>query len=129
MWKGNRFYYSSNILRVISQNYLELYDGLSFRENNLLTNPNELAEYKADFDNSLRSLGRGNWSGQVDREFKQYTNYNKLQRIVIADIMSIPDEELTRMRFNDIMGIREYAYYRMKKFLNGGDANVKEAKY
>lgn len=122
MWVNDKFRYSKKILRTIAENYVSLYDGLSFRENSLLTHPLEIAEYKADFDNALSRIGRGQWSGQPSNEFKEYTGYGRLQRIVIADIMGVTDTELARLKFDDIIGLKGIAYSKMCERLNRGIA-------
>lgn len=117
-WSGPDFHYSIKVLKTIAENYIELYEeGLSFREGDVITNSFSIAEYHADFDQALSSLGK-KWELK-GLSFKDYRHYNKFQRIVVADILGVSDEELKRLRFRDIIELRKIAYGRMKLFLNG----------
>ena len=116
--RGDEFFYSRHILKTVAENYTQLYDGLSFKEGHITTDPWSLAEYKADFDMALRGIGRGNWVGEIIEEFKYYRNFGRLQRIIIADILGVGDSELVRVHFWDIPRLRGYAYYLMCKSLN-----------
>ena len=118
MWQGDTFVYTKKILRVIADNYCSIYEGLPSGEGSI-TNPYAIAEYKSDFDRALNSIGRGHWDGEL-REYKYYKGFGKLQIMVIADILGVPDSEL--WRYDDIPRWRGYAYYRMASFLNGGDS-------
>ena len=56
--------YTGGVLRAIARYYSRLYqDGLSFRESNLVTDPQAIAEYVADFDMALNGIGGGVWHG------------------------------------------------------------------
>ncbi len=114
------FYYTRVILETIAEDYRRLYEGLSFRDD-LIINPWSLAEYKADFDMALRGIGKGKWNGNLLDEFKYYRNYSKRQRVIIAAMFGIQDTELTRLHFRDIPRLRNYAYFLMKMYLNGGN--------
>ncbi len=117
MWNGDRFYYSVKILKAIAGSYSILYDGLSFRETSEIVNPISLAEYKADFDTALRGIGRGKWEGDIKGDFGDYKGFGKLQRVIIANILGIPDKGLTG--FYDIPKLRSIGYHLMKAYLNG----------
>ena len=117
MWINDQFYYSQRLLRAIAENYSSLYEGLPTRHGELV-NPWALAEFKADFDLALQSLGRGNWMGDIDRTFKDYNNFGQLQRIIIADIMGIETNTLEGQGFYNIPKFKAYAYRLMVKYLN-----------
>ncbi len=112
-WVGNKFRYSPTKLRKFAGGYKEIDYDLRFNR------WGELAEVKADFDNALDGIGRGRWTGPL-RKFKFYRNFGDYQRIVIADILGKTDAELTKMRFDDIIGLRKAAYRMMCQFLNKG---------
>lgn len=124
-WKEGQYYYSIKGLRAIASGYRNIYEGLSFREGALITNPWLLVEFKVDFDRALGEIGKGDWDGKI-MEFKYYRNFGKFQRIVIADILEIDDGELTRLGFYDINRLKGYSYYLMANYLNGG-INVTES--
>ena len=105
---------------MIAENYTNLYDGLPLSLRSEVTNLWALAEFKADFDMALKSIGKGEWAGKIDK-FKDYKYYGRLQQIVIADILGIDDYELEGMGFYDIPRLRGYAYYLMCKSLNEED--------
>lgn len=118
-WKDDTFYYSVKVLKTIAENYTSLYEGLEFRSGQLIVNPWALAEYKADFDMAMQSIGHGKWTGNLDtHKFKDYHYYSRLQQIVIADIFGIKDWELESLGFYSIPSLRGYAYYLMVKHLN-----------
>ena len=122
MWNNDTgiYRYSSHVLKTIAECYQVLYvDGLTFRPEHTMTNPLGLAEFRADFDTALSGIGRTQWRGVSSPEFKHYRNYGRYQRIVIADILGITDEELVRLRYQDIPRLRGIAYYLMAKWLNG----------
>ena len=124
MWDNDTgiYYYSSRVLKTIAECYQLLYDdGLSFRPGSTLTDPQAIAEYRADFDVALDHIGVGDWYGVFSPDFKHYRNYGRFQRIVIADILGITDEELTRLHYENIPRLRGYAYHLMVKYLNGED--------
>lgn len=86
-----------------------------------ITDLYSIAEYKADFDISLDSIGRGKWTGDIeDREFKDFRGFGRLQRLVIADILNVSDNELEAGGFRDVKRLRGYGYYLMRKRLNEG---------
>ena len=116
-WRGNQFFYSKRLLKTIAENYCSIYEGLPLSSGEEVTNPWLIAEYKADFERALQSIGRGKWDGNLT-EFKHYRNYGRLQRIIIADILGIGDNEL--IEFSQIPRLRGYAYYLMTKCLNDG---------
>ena len=112
-WIDDQFFYSKRLLRRIAENY-PLSDGLPMFGGQI-TNPWAIAEYKADFDIALNSLGKGKWEGAI-RDFKYYRNFGRLQRIVIAEVIGMEDDEL--VGFYDVPRLRSYAYYLMTKRLN-----------
>ena len=118
-WRGDQFFYGKGLLKTIAENYIELYEGLPTLNSEIM-NPFELAEYKADFDMALSSLGYKKWELN-SLEFKHCHGFGKLQRIVIADILRVKDAELLRCGFYDLSELRNMAYARMKRFLNGGE--------
>ena len=119
-WRGDKFYYSIKMLKTIAENYTSLYEGLEFRSGQLETNPWALAEYKADFDIALQSIGKGRWTGSISK-FRDYRYYGRLQQIVIADILGRQDFELRELGFYSIPRLRACAYSCMKESLNGKD--------
>ena len=100
-----------------------LYEGLSFRAGNTITDWRSLAEYKADFDMALDAVGFGKWRGIDVVEFKYYRHFGKYQRAVIADILEVSDKELTRLGFYDIFKLKHIAYSKMCRYLNEGVIN------
>ena len=118
-WRNNQYYYSTRILKCIAQSYFTIYEGLSFRNGNLIINPFSLAEYKADFDIALNAIGKGKFGGEVGGNFADYKHFGRLQLIIIADIMGMRDFELEKLGFYDISRLRGFAYYSLCKQLNG----------
>ncbi len=125
MWRNDRFFYSKKLLRTIAENYTSIYDGLP-RLNSTIVNLWELAEYKADFDMALAIIGRGKWVGDIEGKFKAYRNFDRIQRVVIADILGVSDDELEGLGFWDVLKMKSYAYYRMLVFLNGDKDDEKD---
>lgn len=122
MWRDDRYYYSTKTLKTIAERYTSIYSGLELREGSLITNPFLIAEYKADFDIALGSIGRGKWKGKVDDcSFGYFRHFGRLQQIIIADIFGILDNELAKLCFENIPQLRGYAYFLMKCYLNGID--------
>ncbi len=111
MWKGNEFLYSVKILKAIAENYFTLYDGVSFREGNLLTDPLSIAEYKADFDNALNALGKGHWDGEYP---SRVNHFSDLQHVILIDIRT------QSLNHHENTHIRSQAYHLMKVYLNEG---------
>ncbi len=112
-WVGNKFRYSPTKLKKFASGYAGIHYDMRFAR------WGELAEIKADFDCALDGIGRGKWGGTL-RKFKTYRNFGDYQRIVIADILGKTDTELTKMRYDDIIGLRKTAYRMMCQFLNKG---------
>ncbi len=111
--------YTSKVLRTIAENYESLYsDGLSFRESNPVTDPLSIAEYRIDFDAGLNGIGGGVWHGLNGTEFKDYRKYDRLQLVVIADIMDIEDKVLESLGLYEIHKLKGYAYREMCRVLN-----------
>ncbi len=113
-WVGNKFRYSPSKLRKFASGYTGIDYDLRFNR------WGELAEIKADFDNALDGIGPGKWTGGVNPAFKRYRNFGDYQRIIIADILGLSEYELTKMRYDDIIGLRKTAYRMMCQFLNKG---------
>ncbi len=95
----------------------------SITENYCSTNGDE----KADYDIAVRSIGKGDWRGSLDVNFRAYDNYGKLQRVVIATILGITDEELEELGLRNIPQLRGRAYNWMCKILNGEDLPIMKA--
>ena len=126
-WKGDQYFYSKRTLRTIAENY-PLSDGLPTFWGQI-TNPWALAEYKADFDMALNSIGRGRWVGLDGLKFKDYRYYGMLQQIVIADIFGVSDEKLVGFYNTSwIPRLRSYAYFKMMEYLNGEKRRIMEGK-
>ncbi len=117
-WRDGRFYYTKKVLKGIAENYFTIYDGLPTLNREIM-NPWGLAEFKADFDMALNGLGRGYWDGGPYYEFKECRHFGHLQRIVIANLIGVGDDELVAWGFYDVPRLRDYAYYLMCCFLNG----------
>ncbi|GAH86163.1 unnamed protein product [marine sediment metagenome] len=131
MWKNDRYIYSKGILQRIAWCYVSVYDGIPAL-NYEITNLYSIAEFKADFDLSLNAIGRGNWLGVLRTEdgkgveiewleFKDFRGFGRLQKLVIADILGVSDNELEVGGFRDVARLRGYAYYLMKHFLDTGE--------
>ncbi len=123
--RGDTYSYSIRMLKDIANSYGHIYQGIEIywhsKKANIyrytVTDPRQIAEFRADFDTALKNIGRGNWNGEL-KEFKYYRHYGRLQQIIIAGIIGIDDDELTR--FYDIPRLQGYAYYLMCRYLNGG---------
>jgi hypothetical protein len=111
--------YSNKVLQVLADNYTTLYaDGICFKSDDRITDYNSIAEFLCDFDHALSSLGE-KWDGLV-KEFKDYRSLNRYQRIIIASILGITDNDLVdNYHFRNPEKLRIIALSRMKKFLNG----------
>jgi len=124
-WDNNKYYYSFKMVQVIAGNYTKIYQGIGN-----ITNPFNIAEYKADFDTALNRLGRGHWDGnildgydEVIREFgyfTRYRGYGKLQICIIADIYGATDRELERRGIWNPDKLKPMAYGYLVSVLNGG---------
>jgi hypothetical protein len=119
-WREGKYFYSAGVLKAIAAHYVTIYDGLPVswktEEYNLLS----LAEYRADFDVALRSIGRGKWVGlPVNAKFKDFKKYGRCQRVVIGDILGVDDYELEMSGLFNVPQLRGYAYYLMRTVLNG----------
>lgn len=126
------FQYTPGFLRRIAASYHHIYQGIVIRSwtevvagevverERRIMNPWEIVEYKTDFDNSLKSIGKGKWQGDIKGKFNNYNKFGRLQRIIIADILRIDDNELIRLGFYNIPQLRGYGYFLMVNFLNGG---------
>ncbi len=115
------FRYSNKVLQCIAENYINLYDdGLSFK--NTVIDGFELAEFIADFQYGVSHIGS---KFILLPEFKDY-NCNRFQRIIYADIYGLQNEELVdKYQFFNPERLRQIAYSKVKRFLNGID-NEKE---
>ncbi len=109
------FWYTKKLLRTIASNYITVYEcGLPLQDG-LIVNLFSIAEYKADFDQALKSIGRGKWNGEVYPNMSFYRSFGRLQRSVISDILKLKDDDPR---------LTGYAYYLMTLSLNqGGEAN------
>jgi hypothetical protein len=63
-------------------------------------------------------LGKGEWLKITGTQLSNYKSFGRLQKIIIADILGIPDEELMGLGFENSARLRGYAYYLMGKYLN-----------
>jgi len=117
-WINDTYFYTPGILKAIARGYVSLYeDGLllaNYRVDYLYA----IAEFKADFDMSLSAIGRTKWDSLSSADFGDYRHYGRLQRVVIADILDIPDYKLEGWGFYDIPRLRGTAYSRMVENLN-----------
>ena len=113
-----QYRYTSDALRTIARYYGHIYDGLPV--NGLTLNPWSLAEFKADFDLALRRIGRGRWTGNNEScDFRHYRSYGRLQRVIIADILGVPWQEMLRLGFTRLAWVRSFGYGLMARHLNG----------
>lgn len=128
-WKNDKYEYSKGILQRIAWCYVSIYDGIPAL-NYEITNLYSIAEFKADFDLSLDAIGRGDWLEALRTEdgkeveiegleFKDFRGFGRLQRLVIADILGVSDNELEAGGFRDVGRLRGYAYSQMARYLNG----------
>lgn len=123
------YFYTSGVLRAVASCYVNLYeDGLIFRDDKALRDVWALADYRADFDVALSSLGKR--FEYLGAPLKDYHGYNDLQLSVISDIVyGVLDEQirdyamekdLTSLGKRYIIYMRGGAYRLMCKYLNGG---------
>lgn len=108
--------YKVGTLRAIADNYCSLYNQEFFHPRESLLS---IALYKADFDLSLAAIGKGDWRGLGDTNFRAYCYYGRMQQVVIADILGITDRELSGLGFYRIPRLRGLAYKWMANCLNG----------
>lgn len=119
MWQNEKYIYSSGLLQRIAWCYESIYDGIPILSSEI-TDPFSVAEFKADFDIALNAIGRGEWHGDIeDKEFGDFGGFGKLQRLVVADILRVSDNELEVRGFYQIPQGRGRAYKWMANFLNG----------
>ena len=100
-WHEGKYYYRVGLLRYIAENYDHLYtEGIAFdglyEEYNLF----RIAEYKADFDISLKKLPR------------------RMRKVIEAVIQGIPDRVMEMRGYYEVGKLRRMAYHRMKEILN-----------
>jgi len=143
-WNNDIYYYKIGTLNAIAKGYSSLYtDGLLLNLGNDDSGDDSqkdkrikshkvkecgqvynrillqgIAEYKADFDNALSSIGKGDWNGLTSPKFKDYRYFGRLQRAIIAVILGITDREMEAWGFWDVRKYRHMAYKRMAVFLN-----------
>ena len=108
--------YKPGTLMAIADNYSSLYNQEFFHPREDLFS---IAEYKADFDLALSAIGKGDWRGLEDSDFRAYKYFGFGQQVVIADILGIRDNELAMLGFYQIRQLRGRAYRWMANFLNG----------
>jgi len=129
MWKDDEYIYTNNVLEGIAKSYKHIYSCIEIETKEIVVktekkvaviyNPWSIAEYKADFDMALNSIGKGRWTGDIEgKEFRDYKRFGRLQVIVVADIYGGDDYELEGIGFFDIPRLRGYAYYLMAIALN-----------
>lgn len=107
-WVNNGYRYTVKTLQSIAGTYRFLYDGLPLSENYEVTKLLDIAEFKADFDVALESIGSASWSGIIG----DYRRFGTLQRLIVDDILSEHNYITTKGK--------RYAYHLMKVKLNGG---------
>lgn len=119
-WIKNEYIYTKKLLKAIAGNYQLIYEGLPLSWKTEIYNPWSIAEYKADFDIALDSIGRGYWAGELNgSNLADYKRFGYLQRIVIADILGKSNKELSGLGFYQISQLRGRAYRWMANRLNG----------
>lgn len=119
---GREYRYTASILKGIAQYYCQVYTGFAPAPpapDRWINNEWSIAEYKADFDMALSTIGRSKWQGLEGYLLKDYQNFGRLQQLVIADILGVEDNTLEVMGFYDIPRLRGWAYSQMSKVLNG----------
>ena len=82
-----------------------------------ITDDFAIAEYKADYDMALDYIGRGDWFGELT-EWRDYKYYGRLQKIIIAQMLSLGEGFLESQGFTDVPRLRGTAYSRMMEYLN-----------
>ena len=117
-WVNDTYYYTRGVVSAIVEWYCLLYDRQLIIGPYQITHLFTLVEFKADFDIALDSIGRGDWRGVVDPNFKAYKYFGKEQQVVIAGILGIGDNELTARGFYQIPQLRGKAYSRILDALN-----------
>ena len=120
-WVNGKYIYSAGVLKAIAAHYVTIYDGLPVSWKTEEYNLWSLAEYRADFDNALKAIGRGAWHGLPDgAKFRDFNKFGRCQRVIIGDILGIDDYELEMAGLRNVPQLRGYAYYLMRTVLNGG---------
>ena len=116
VWDKSRlhYFYAPGTLRAIAKSYPFIYEIGLFGMNE----PFGIAEFKADFDLALSSIGRTKWVGVGSPDFRSYRHYGRRQRAVIADIMGIYDDELQAWGFYNVPQLKGQAYGLMAEYLN-----------
>jgi len=117
-WVNDIYFYSVRTLKVIAANYNTIYEGLPLSLSFEVVNPFNLAEYKVDFDQALSAIGRGKWEGITSDKISGYKGFGRLQKLIIAEVLGVLDEELRGLGFENPARLRGYAYYLMAKYLN-----------
>ena len=135
-WVQDSFKYSKWLLERIANSYGHIYDkivlgsytvvldGYLVEREKSIAGEQVLIEYKADFDKAFASLGRQhNHQPPLYFEYKggrlkYYSQYSRLQQVVVADIIGITDEELLDKGFYRINNLKGMAYSTMTKYLN-----------
>ena len=113
-WINNEFIYTKKLLKAIAKSYESIYEGLPVSWKAEVYNPWAIAEYKADFDVALDSIGKGHWKGEIDgSNLANYRQFGHLQQVVIADILG------KDLGFYQVAQLRGRAYRWMANCLNG----------
>ena len=120
----NQYIYSVQTLKNIVGSYIHIYQELQIYRKRIyhhsIVDPWLIAEFKADFDRALNSIGKGIWDGVIiSNQMKSYRRFGRLQQIVIADIIGVDDLVLEGMGFYRVSQMRGYAYHLMADRLNG----------
>ena len=116
---ATEYVYTPKVLDAVAVGYTSIYSHLTLGVHTV-TSMDRLIEYKADFDLALDSIGRGHWDTLNETDFRAYSDYGKLQSVVIARILGIEDYELQPYGFYQVPQARGTAYRYMCQFLNGG---------
>ena len=87
-----------------------------FRWSSDITDPFSVVEYKSDFDRAFNQIGRGEM-GELT-EWRDYKYFGRLQRILIAQMLSLGEGFLESQGFTDVPRLRGTAYSRMMEVLN-----------
>lgn len=129
MWQNDKYSYTPSILEKIARHYESIYDGIpilcfgdkSYSYEIKVLEYYQIAEYKADFDIALDTLGKGKWPVDIDRhDFGDFRRgYGRRQQTVIANIYGEPDRTLEQWGLYDISHLKNLAYNRMAAYLNG----------
>jgi hypothetical protein len=110
--------YSVRVLKSLAETYLYWQGYEEKPASSRETNQYSISEYLADFELGLSRLA-GKKFVFNGLDFKNYINYNRYCRLIIADIIGITDSELVdKYHFYDLIRLREISYSMLKRVLN-----------